>query len=145
MSIFEDRVDAGRQLGRRLADLRGQDIVVLGLPRGGIPVAFEVAAALDAPLDVIVVRKLGLPYQPELAMGAVAEGGALVLDEEVLARARVSEAELRGVEERERAVLENRVARFRKGRPRADHRGRTTFGQRDGRCLFGLHRADLPA
>ena len=90
MSIFEDRVDAGRQLGRRLAELRGQDIVVLGLPRGGVPVAFEVAAALDAPLDVIVVRKLGLPYQPELAMGAIGEGGAKVLDEEVLAHSRVT-------------------------------------------------------
>ena len=76
MTIFEDRVDAGRELGRRLAELRGQDIVVLGLPRGGVPVAFEVAAALDAPLDVIVVRKLGLPDQPELAMGAIGEGGA---------------------------------------------------------------------
>ncbi|WP_258190794.1 phosphoribosyltransferase family protein [Arthrobacter sp. PAMC25284] len=75
MSIFEDRVDAGRRLGRRVAELRGQDVVVLGLPRGGVPVAYEVAAALDAPLDVIVVRKLGLPYQPELAMGAIGEGG----------------------------------------------------------------------
>ena len=118
MSIFEDRVDAGRQLGRRLAELRGQDIVVLGLPRGGVPVAFEVAAALDAPLDVIVVRKLGLPYQPELAMGAIGEGGARVLEEHVLAHARVSDAELQAVEDHERAVLENRVVRFRKGRTR---------------------------
>ena len=98
MSIFKDRVDAGRQLGRRLAELRGQDIVVLGLPRGGVPVAFEVAAALDAPLDVIVVRKLGLPYQPELAMGAVGEGGVKVLDEQVLAHSRVSGEELLAVE-----------------------------------------------
>src|SRR5512133_966536 len=118
MSIFEDRVDAGRQLGRRLAELRGQDIVVLGLPRGGVPVASEVAAALDAPLDVIVVRKLGLPYQPELAMGAIGEGGARVREERVLAQSQVSEKELQAVEARERAVLESRVMQFRKGRSR---------------------------
>ncbi|XAS63690.1 phosphoribosyltransferase [Micrococcaceae bacterium Sec5.8] len=132
MSIFEDRVDAGRQLGRRLAALRGQDIVVLGLPRGGVPVAFEVAAALDAPLDVIVVRKLGLPYQPELAMGAVGEGGARVLEEQVLAHAVISEAELQAVEDRERAVLESRVARFRKGRSRQDLTGRIAVIIDDG-------------
>lgn len=132
MSIFEDRVDAGRQLGRRLAELRGQDLVVLGLPRGGVPVAFEVAAALDAPLDVIVVRKLGLPYQPELAMGAIGEGGARVLEEHVLAHAHVSDAELRAVEDHERAVLENRVVRFRKGRTRQDLTGRIAVIVDDG-------------
>ena len=132
MSIFEDRVDAGRQLGRRLAELRGQDIVVLGLPRGGVPVAFEVAAALDAPLDVIVVRKLGLPYQPELAMGAIGEGGVRVLEERVLAHARVSDTELQAVEDHERAVLENRVARFRKGRTRQDLTGRIAVIVDDG-------------
>ena len=132
MSIFEDRVDAGRQLGRRLAELRGQDIVVLGLPRGGVPVAFEVAAALDAPLDVIVVRKLGLPYQPELAMGAIGEGGARVLEERVLAHARVSDTELQAVEDHERAVLENRVLRFRKGRARQDLTGRIAVIVDDG-------------
>jgi putative phosphoribosyl transferase len=132
MSIFEDRVDAGRQLGRRLAELRGHDTVVLGLPRGGVPVAFEVAAALDAPLDVIVVRKLGLPYQPELAMGAIGEGGAKVLDEEVLAHARVTGDELQAVEDRERAVLENRVVLFRKGRTGHDLTGRIAVIVDDG-------------
>ncbi len=132
MSKFEDRVDAGRQLGRRLSKLRGEDVVVLGLPRGGVPVAFEVAAALDAPLDVIVVRKLGLPYQPELAMGAIGEGGARVLDSRVLSRARVDETELEAVEDHERAVLENRVARFRKGRSRLDLTGRTALIVDDG-------------
>lgn len=132
MSIFEDRVDAGRQLGRRLWDLRGKDIVVLGLPRGGVPVAAEVAAALDAPLDVIVVRKLGLPYQPELAMGAIGEGGARVLEDHVLAQSRVDEDELRAVEDRERAVLESRVASFRKGRHRQDLTGRIAVIVDDG-------------
>ncbi|MCU1512028.1 MAG: phosphoribosyltransferase [Arthrobacter sp.] len=132
MSIFEDRVDAGRQLGRQLRELRGQDIVVLGLPRGGVPVAFEVAAALDAPLDVIVVRKLGLPYQPELAMGAIGEGGTRVLEERVLAQAQVSEKELQDVEVRERAVLESRVTQFRRGRARRDLTGRIAVIVDDG-------------
>ncbi|MCU1532726.1 MAG: phosphoribosyl transferase [Arthrobacter sp.] len=132
MSIFKDRVDAGRQLGRRLAELRGQDVVVLGLPRGGVPVAFEVAAALDAPLDVIVVRKLGLPYQPELAMGAIGEGGARVLEDQVLAHSRVGEGELQAVEEHERAVLESRVVRFRTGRSRQDLTGRIAVIVDDG-------------
>ena len=132
MSIFKDRVDAGRQLGRRLAELRGQDVVVLGLPRGGVPVAFEVAAALDAPLDVIVVRKLGLPYQPELAMGAIGEGGTRVLEDQVLSHSRVGEDELHAVEEHERSVLENRVARFRMGRSRQDLTGRIAVIVDDG-------------
>lgn len=132
MSVFEDRIDAGRQLGRRLSDLRGKDVVVLGVPRGGVPVAFEVAAALDAPLDVIVVRKLGLPYQPELAMGAIGEDGARVLEEHVLAQARVGDQELAAVEDHERAVLANRVARFRKGRARQDLTGRIAVIVDDG-------------
>lgn len=78
------RPDAGIQLGERLQHLKGEDLVVLGLPRGGVPVAFQVAKALAAPLDVIVVRKLGVPFQPELAMGAVGEGGVRVLNEDVV-------------------------------------------------------------
>ncbi|MGN6245640.1 MAG: phosphoribosyltransferase family protein, partial [Motilibacteraceae bacterium] len=86
---FRDRTDAGRRLADHLLTLphgpgRGDDVVVLGLPRGGVPVAAEVARALGAPLDVIVVRKLGVPWQPELAMGALGEGGVLVLDQRVL-------------------------------------------------------------
>jgi putative phosphoribosyl transferase len=83
MNVFRDRADTGRQLAERLAFLRDQDVVVLGLPRGGVPVAFEVAEALNAPLDVVVVRKLGVPFQPELAIGAIGEGGARVLDADV--------------------------------------------------------------
>ena len=132
MSIFEDRIEAGRRLGQRLEYLRGQNIVILGLPRGGVPVAFEVAAALDAPLDVIVVRKLGVPFQPELAMGAIGEGGARVLDKHIISQVRVTQAELEAVEDRERALLESRVARFRKGRVRADLRGRIAVIVDDG-------------
>ncbi|MGE5760050.1 MAG: phosphoribosyltransferase family protein, partial [Gemmatimonadota bacterium] len=82
--IFLDRVDAGRRLAARLQHLRGQPVVVLGLPRGGVPVAFEVAQALDAPLDVIVVRKLGVPFQPELGMGAIGEGGVTIVNRDVV-------------------------------------------------------------
>jgi putative phosphoribosyl transferase len=132
MFEFVDRADAGRRLGQRLAGLRGQDVVVLGLPRGGVPVAFEVAKALDAPLDVIVVRKLGVPFQPEVAMGAIGEGNARVLDARVISLAGVTEADLRNVERKERALLESRVARYRQGRPRTDLHGRTVIIVDDG-------------
>lgn len=135
MSVFADRVDAGRRLARALESLenwRSPDLVVLGLPRGGVPVAFEVAKALAAALDVIVVRKLGVPYQPELAMGAVGEDGARVLNAEVLAGSGVSDADLATVERRERATLEAQVARLRQGRPRLDLAGRTALVVDDG-------------
>jgi putative phosphoribosyl transferase len=132
MVVFADRADAGRRLARELEAVRGQDVVVLGLPRGGVPVAFEVAAALGAPLDVIVVRKLGLPFRPELAMGAIGEGGVRVLDPDVLAAARITAAELATVERRERATLQTRVTRLRRGRPRIDLTGRIALIVDDG-------------
>ena len=130
MALFRDRVDAGNQLAERLAHL--SDAVVLGLPRGGVPVAARVAAALDAPLDVVVVRKLGVPSQPELAMGAIGEGGARVLEERVLRRARVSLAEQQAVEARERSALEARTALLRSGRQRPRLVGRTAVIVDDG-------------
>jgi putative phosphoribosyl transferase len=132
MLVFADRVDAGRQLAARLEYLHGQDMVVLGLPRGGVPVAFEVAEALDAPLDVIVVRKLGVPFQPELAMGAIGEEGVEVLDAEVLMAAQVTEEQLNTVRSRERAALEARVALLRRGRARVDLNGRIAVIVDDG-------------
>lgn len=132
MVEFLDRTDAGRRLGDRLTALRGQDVVVLGLPRGGVPVAFEVAKALDAPLDVIVVRKLGVPSQPELAMGAIGENGARILDSHVLSRAHVREEDLGTVEREQRSLLERRLARYRRGRTRVDVRGRTVVVVDDG-------------
>jgi putative phosphoribosyl transferase len=112
--------------------LRGQDTVILGVPRGGVPVAFEVAAALDAPLDVIIVRKLGVPSEPELAMGAIGEDGTRALERSVLAATGVKQEELRAVERRERTILEDRVGRFRAGRARVDLKDRIAVVVDDG-------------
>ena len=116
--VFADRQDAGRSLAARLQQLHGQRLVVLGLPRGGVPVAFEVARALGAPLDVIMVRKLGVPFQPELGMGAIGEDGVRILNQGVIERGGISADELAVVEARERAELERRASRYRQGRSR---------------------------
>ena len=141
MDVFSTRIEGGQRLAARLESLRGSDIVVLGLPRGGVPVAAEVAKSLDAPLDVIVVRKLGLPSQPEVAMGAIGEGGVRVLDTDILAISGVTPAELRRVEERERATLEARSVRFRRGRDRVDLTGRTAVVVDDGIATGSTARA----
>ncbi|BCM65810.1 hypothetical protein EASAB2608_01144 [Streptomyces sp. EAS-AB2608] len=129
---FRNRLEAGRRLGRRLEYLRGQDVVVLGLPRGGVPVAAEVADALDAPLDVCLVRKLGVPYQPELGMGAIGEDGVRVINQEVLRGTGVSPEDLARVEERERRVLHERAARYRGAAPPVSVAGRTAVVVDDG-------------
>jgi putative phosphoribosyl transferase len=138
---FRDRLDAGRRLAVRLRHLRGESVVVLGLPRGGVPVAAEVARALDAPLDVIVVRKLGVPFQPELAMGAVGEDGALVVNERVVRRVHVSEVEFAEAELRERAEVERRALRFRGDQPRLGLDGRTALVVDDGIATGSTARA----
>ena len=132
MRLFDDRVDAGRQLAERLESLRGQDIVVLGLPRGGVPVAFEVAKALQAPLDVLVVRKLGVPFQPELAFGAIGEGGVRVINDSVVREADLSEEEMTAVEAEQRVELRRRSERFRGGREPIPLAGRTAVIVDDG-------------
>lgn len=124
---FADRTDAGQRLAKRLSHLRGEDVVVLGLPRGGVPVAFEVAKELGAPLDVIMVRKLGLPNQPELAMGAIGEGGVRVSNDDVVHRSSVTEPEIAFVEERERHELDKQAKRLRAGGK--DTRGKDTHGK----------------
>jgi putative phosphoribosyl transferase len=116
--MFVDRADAGRQLGQRLLHLQGPEVVVLGLPRGGVQVAAKVATILGAPLDVIMVRKLGVPSQPELAMGAIGEGDVRVLLPATVARAGVISDALAAVERRERAELARRAKRFRGDRAR---------------------------
>jgi predicted phosphoribosyltransferase len=130
--VFRDRVDAGRQLATRLAEQQGQDVGVLGLPRGGVPVAAEVAIALDAPLDVIVVRKLGVPFQPEVAMGAIAEDGVRLLDHDLIDRFGITPAQVDEVERRERATLEARVVLLRSEFPQQDVTGRTAIIVDDG-------------
>ncbi|HUK67929.1 MAG TPA: phosphoribosyltransferase family protein [Streptosporangiaceae bacterium] len=139
--VFADRADAGRCLAARLRHLAGERMVVLGLPRGGVPVAFEVAAALGAPLDVIVVRKLGVPFQPELGMGAIGEDGVRVINREVVRLAGVSENELAAVEARERTELERRAWRFRASRPRQSLDGRVALVVDDGVATGSTARA----
>ncbi|WP_448005298.1 phosphoribosyltransferase [Agromyces bauzanensis] len=132
MDYFKDRRDAGRRLAQAFEGRELERPVVLGLPRGGVPVAAELARALGAPLDVLVVRKLGLPRQPEVAMGAIGERGARVLNHDVLRSGGVSDEQLAAVERRERAELEARVDRFRGGAPTVDLTGRTAVVVDDG-------------
>ncbi|WP_406184841.1 phosphoribosyltransferase family protein [Streptomyces sp. NBC_01006] len=130
--LFTDRDDAGRRLGTELARYAPDHPVVLGLPRGGVPVAFHVAHALGAPLDVIVVRKLGVPYQPELAFGAIGEGGVRVISEDIVRRGGLRPQDIAAVEEAEQAELTRRAGRYRAGRPQEDLRGRTVIVVDDG-------------
>ncbi|WP_199512526.1 phosphoribosyltransferase [Nucisporomicrobium flavum] len=129
---YRDRVDAGRRLAHALRHLRGEDVVVLGLPRGGVPVAAEVARELNAPLDVIVVRKVGVPWQPELAMGAVGEDGAAVVNTGVVRVTKVAQDELNAAQERARAEIQRRVHVLRGNRPRVELAGRTAVVVDDG-------------
>ncbi|GGR92052.1 putative phosphoribosyl transferase [Streptomyces humidus] len=139
--FFRDRRDAGRQLAARLGHLKGAEVVVLGLPRGGVPVAAEVAEALGAPLDVCLVRKLGVPFQPELGMGAIGEGGVRVINDDVMRAARVAPDELAQVEAREREVLERRARRYRAGREPVGTQGRTVVVVDDGVATGSTARA----
>lgn len=131
---FRDRLEAGRHLAEALrrSGRVGPGAVVLGLPRGGVPVAFEVAEGLGLPLDVLVVRKLGVPFQPELAMGAIGEGGVRVENVDVLRSAGLGEPALDEAERRERPELERRAILYREGRPGVDVRGRCTVVVDDG-------------
>lgn len=129
---FRDRADAGRALATLLADRHLPDPVVLALPRGGVPVAAEVANALGAPLDVLVARKVGAPHQPEYGIGAVAEGGASVRDVRALKRLGMSDAEFDALVARETEEIERRVARYRGGRPLPELRDRDVVLVDDG-------------
>ncbi|WP_329153271.1 phosphoribosyltransferase family protein [Streptomyces sp. NBC_01456] len=130
--LFTDRADAGRRLAEALRHLEGEDPVVLGLPRGGVPVAFQVARVLRAPLDVIVVRKLGVPYQRELGFGAIGEGGVRVISNDIVRRGRLDASDLASVEHAEAAELARQAERFRAGRQRLPLEGRTAIVVDDG-------------
>jgi putative phosphoribosyl transferase len=138
---FLNRADAGRRLAGVLTGVPGADAIVLGLPRGGIPVGYQIAQALGVPLDVILVRKVGLPAQPELAMGAIGEDGVRLVNTEVTAAEQVSERVFAEVEQRERAELMRRAERYRLDRPRAVLAGRTAIVVDDGIATGSTARA----
>ncbi|WP_028476904.1 phosphoribosyltransferase [Nocardia sp. CNY236] len=139
--MFDDRRDAGRRLAQRMDHLRSEDVVVVGLPRGGVPVAYEVARALGAPLDVIVVRKLGVPQQPELAFGALGEDDVVVINDLVVAQARLGDEDMAAVECRERAELARRADRLRRARRGIRLSGRTVLVVDDGIATGATARA----
>lgn len=130
--FFEDRVDAGRRLAPLLTHLKVENPVVLGLPRGGVPVAREVAKALDAPLDVILVRKLGVPWQPELAMGAIGEGGVRVVNRSIVRSLGIDEEEIEKVQRAEETELDRRARMYRGDREMLDLEDRTAVVVDDG-------------
>jgi len=139
--MFSDRTDAGRRLAERLHHLRAEDPIVVGLPRGGVPVAAMVAKGLGAPLDVIVVRKLGVPSQPELAMGAIGGDDIRVVNADVIREAHIRGEDLERVEQRERIELRRRAERFRAGRARVPLAGRVVIVVDDGIATGSTARA----
>lgn len=143
---FRDRVDAGRVLARALGRYKGRpDLLVLGLPRGGVPVAFEVARELGAPLDVFVVRKLGMPGHEEYAIGAIASGGVRIVNEEAIRAFGITNAELDAVTAEERVELERRERRYRGSRPPPEIAGKTVILVDDGLATGSTMRAAVEA
>ncbi|HZQ80487.1 MAG TPA: phosphoribosyltransferase family protein [Gaiellaceae bacterium] len=145
MGPFSDRHDAGRALARSLRGRVAGDVVVLGLPRGGVPVAAEVAAELAAPLDVYLVRKLGVPRQPELALGAIASGGVRVLNDDVVRAAGITAEELDELTRREQGELDARELLYRGERPALELAGRTVVLVDDGLATGATMRAAVEA
>src|SRR5881227_2668597 len=143
---FPDRAEAGRLLGLKLSKYAGRDdVIVLGLPRGGVPVAYEVAQALRVPLDVFIVRKLGVPGFEELAVGAIASGGVRVLNEEVANALPNRDEIIEAVTQRETAELERREREYRDGRPAPELRDRTVILVDDGLATGATMRAAVKA
>jgi predicted phosphoribosyltransferase len=138
---FRDRRDAGRRLGSVLRDKVGQNVLVLGLARGGVPVAYEVARALGAPLDVLVVRKLGAPAQKELAMGAIGPGGARVINDEVVRLLHVPQSDIDQIAAAAQDELERKERAYRRGRAARDVRGQHVLVVDDGLATGSTVRA----
>lgn len=145
--MFADRSTAGRELAARLAHLQGEDVVVLALPRGGVPVGYEIACALGAPLDVLLVRKIGAPFQPELAAGAVVNGThpVVVLNEDVVQAYGIEDSYLEAEVERQAGEIERRRRRYCAGHPPVDVTGRTAVVVDDGIATGATVRAALQA
>jgi len=145
-TFFDDRADAGRKLAGQLgAYAKRKDVIVLGIPRGGVPVAFEVAKALDAPLDVFLSRKLGVPGQEELAFGAVASGDVRVLDRQIIEAVGVSEQQIEQTTQNVKKELERRERAFRGSRPPLNVEGRTVLLVDDGIATGSSIRAAITA
>jgi len=143
---FRDRREAGRALAEGLASYRGKDgLLVLGLARGGVPVGWEVAKALTAALDVLLVRKLGVPGWPELAMGALASGGGVVMNDDVVSSLHITDEQVRAVIDSETAELKRREQAYRDGRPGADPRGKIVILADDGIATGASMRAAVRA
>jgi putative phosphoribosyl transferase len=143
---FADRRDAGRQLAAKLSRYRGRsNVVVLALPRGGVPVAFEIAESLDAPLDIFVVRKLGMPDHPEFAIGAIASGGVRVVNEDAIRWYQIPGRVIDAVAREELVELERREREYRAGRPLVDLRDRTVILVDDGLATGATMRAAVQA
>jgi predicted phosphoribosyltransferase len=144
--IYRDRIDAGRQLAARLSDYANRDeVLVLALPRGGVPVAYEVAKALHAPLDIFLVRKLGVPGHEELAMGAIATGGVRVLNDDVVSYLDIPADVIDAVAEIELAELERRERAYRGDRPEPEVQGKTVILIDDGLATGSTMRAAVKA
>jgi predicted phosphoribosyltransferase len=146
MALFRDRRDAGRKLAQELKEYANRpDVVVLALPRGGVPVAYEVAKALKAPLDIFLVRKLGVPGHEELAMGAIASGGVRVLNDTVVDALNIPERLIDAVAEKEQRELERRERAYRGDRPKPEVRGKTVILVDDGLATGASMRAAVEA
>jgi len=146
MKPFQDRIEAGRLLATKLAAISSrEDVLVLALPRGGVPVGSEIAKALQAELDVLMVRKLGVPSQPELAMGAIAAGGVRILDREIVRALGITPTEIESAMNAETRLLESREALYRAGRPAPSIQGRTVILADDGMATGSTMRAAIAA
>ncbi|HEY1866992.1 MAG TPA: phosphoribosyltransferase [Candidatus Cybelea sp.] len=142
MALFADRSDAGRRLSDALAEYAGNpDVVVLALPRGGVPIGYEVARRLNAPLDLYLVRKLGVPGHEELAMGALASDGTCVVDDDLIASLHIGDAALDDVIRREMAELRRRETAYRESRPKLEVAGKTVIVVDDGLATGATMRA----